>query len=166
MRYPGLSLLFLCLSIGQLVTIVHDYTIYQVYYVLQYHTMCLVTVYLISPVLLIQQSISKRVFYTTFALLFGYFVVLSLIWGASVHEFDYRKFGLAFASSALCLMCFYFTNRQDHSAENPPNHVFCNSVSTPICTWCRHIGQVRSRTSVCMCTTCAESLAFYLPVDL
>lgn len=79
----GLSFFFALLCGGQILSLFKEYDIYHVYFVLQYHSLSLTAAYSISPVLLVQHSVSYISFARTAAIIFPYWAIMSLIWGFS-----------------------------------------------------------------------------------
>jgi tRNA A-37 threonylcarbamoyl transferase component Bud32 len=79
----GLALFFAFLCVGQILSLFKEYDIFHVYFVLQYHSLSLTAAYSISPVLLVQHSVSYLSFARTAAIIFPYWVVMSIIWGLS-----------------------------------------------------------------------------------
>ena len=55
----------------------------ELYKTLEYYNFCVVTVYLITPVLLMQPSVSISSFKTTFLIVFPFWFMCSILWGVS-----------------------------------------------------------------------------------
>jgi hypothetical protein len=81
----GLALFFVFLSTGEILSLLKEYDIYHVYFVLQYHSLSLTATYMISPVLLVQHSVSYVSFMRTALIIAPYWIVMTILWGISWH---------------------------------------------------------------------------------
>jgi len=103
--YLVFSIIFSILFVGQAITLAWRFSFETQFHSVQFHSLCLLTVYCMAPIILIQNSVSTKFFRRAYNVLIPFWLVGTVFWALSacIKMVGYSIIFLLFSSNPMVL---------------------------------------------------------------